>query len=65
MAANSARWGEIKAATEMAKGATVNDSTVMNTIENLKAGMLIVEKDKVYRVTDPMLQNLLRTSKIT
>jgi AAA+ ATPase superfamily predicted ATPase len=64
-AANSARWREIKTAIETAKGTTVNDSTIRNTIENLKAAMLITEKDKVYRVTDPMLQSLLRTSKIT
>ena len=63
--ANSARWKEVKTATETAKGATVNDSTIRNTLENLKAAMLIAEKDKVYRVTDPMLRTLLLTSKIT
>ena len=63
--ANSARWKEVKTATETAKGATVNDSTIRNTLENLKAAMLIAEKDKVYRVNDPMLRTLLLTSKIT
>jgi hypothetical protein len=63
-AANPARWTEIKIMAEREKGAAVNDSTVQNTIESLKAAMLITEKDKVYRVTDPMLRTLLLTSKI-
>ncbi len=63
-AANSARWREIKAATETAKGNAVNDSSIGNTIENLLAAMLITEKEKVYEVTDPMLRMLLRSSKI-
>ena len=62
-AANSARWSEIKNAIVTAKGTMVNDSTVRNTIENLKASMLLTEQDKIYRITDPMLQNLMRTSK--
>jgi len=63
-AANSARWSEIKTAAEAAKGAAVNDSTVMNTIDNLKASMFLAERDKVYQVTDPVLRGLLRTSRI-
>jgi hypothetical protein len=63
-ATNSARWSEIKTAIEAVKGNTINDSTVNNTIENLEAAMLITEKEKVYRVTDPILQTLLRNSKI-
>jgi len=62
--ANPARWSEIKTVVEREKGSLVNDSTVQNTIENLKAAMLITEKDRVYRATDPMLRTLLLTSKI-
>ena len=62
--ANSARWREIKTAIETTKGTTINDSTISNTLENLKAAMLITEKDKVYQVTDPMLKALLRNAKI-
>jgi uncharacterized protein len=63
-AANSARWREIKSAAETAKGSAVNDSSIGNTIESLLAAMLIVEKDRVYEVPDPMLRMLLRTSRI-
>jgi len=64
-AAISARWKEIKGAIETAKGSTVNDATVQNILENLKAAMLIDEKDNAYRVNDPMLRTLLLTSQIT
>ncbi len=63
-AANSARWREIKSAAETARGITVNDSSIRNTIESLKASMPITEKDKVYQVTDLMLKALLRSAKI-
>ena len=62
--ANPARWTEIKTMIEREKGTAVNDSTVQNTIENLKTALLVTEKDRVYRVTDPMLRALLVTSKI-
>jgi AAA+ ATPase superfamily predicted ATPase len=64
-AATSARWNEIKGAIETRKGSTVNDATVYNILENLKAAMLIDEKEKVYRINDPMLRTLLLTSQIT
>lgn len=64
-AATSARWKEIKGAVETRKGSTVNDATVYNILESLKAAMLIDEKEKVYRVNDPMLRTLLLTSQIT
>jgi AAA+ ATPase superfamily predicted ATPase len=63
--ATSSRWGEIKGAIEKARGSAVNDATVLNTLENLKAAMLIDEKDNAYRVGDPMLRTLLLTSQIT
>jgi len=63
--ATSARWKEIKGAIETAKDSTVNDATVQNILENLKAAMLMDEKDNVYRVNDPMLRILLLTSQIT
>jgi len=65
VAATSARWKEIKGAVETRKGSTVNDATVYNILESLKAAMLINEKEKVYRVNDPMLRTLLLTSQIT
>ena len=61
-AATFARWSEVKGAVEIRKGSPVNDATLLNIIESLKAAMLIDEKEKVYRVTDPMLQTLLLTS---
>jgi len=61
----SARWNEIKGAIEMRKGSAVNDATVYNILKSLKAAMLINEKEKVYRVNDPMLRTLLLTSQIT
>jgi AAA+ ATPase superfamily predicted ATPase len=64
-AAISARWKEIKGAIKTAKGFTVNDATVQNILESLKAAMLIDEKDNTYRVNDPMLRTLLLTSQIT
>jgi len=64
-AATSARWKEIKGAVETRKDSTVNDATVYNILESLKAAMLIDVKEKVYRVNDPMLRTLLLTSQIT
>lgn len=64
-AATSARWKEIKGAVETRKGYAVNDATVYNILESLKAAMLINEREKVYRVNDPMLRTLLLTSQVT
>jgi hypothetical protein len=64
-AATAARWTEIKGAVEIAKGSTVNDATVYNVLESLKAAMLIKEEKGVYRVEDPMLRTLLLTTKLT
>ncbi|MEM2971822.1 MAG: ATP-binding protein [Candidatus Bathyarchaeia archaeon] len=64
-AATSARWTEIKGAVEIAKASPVNDATIYRIIENLKAAMLIEEKENVYRINDPMLRTLLLTSQIT
>lgn len=64
-AATPARWTEIKGAVEIAKASTVNDATVYRIIENLKAAMIIQEKENVYRVDDPMLRTLLLTSQVT
>lgn len=61
----SARWKEIKNAIEARKGSSVNDATIQNIIENLKAAMLIEEHEGVYTVKDPMLKALLLTSQIT
>lgn len=63
--ATPARWTEIKGAVEIAKASTVNDATIYRIIENLKAAMLIEEKENVYRIDDPMLRTLLLTSQIT
>jgi AAA+ ATPase superfamily predicted ATPase len=63
-AATSARWKETKGAIEARKGA-VNDATIQNVLENLKAAMLIEKKDGVYAVQDPMLRTVLLTSQIT
>lgn len=63
--ATSARWSEIKGAVEIVKASAVNDATIYRIIENLKAAMLIEEKDKTYRTNDPMLRTLLLTSQIT
>jgi len=63
-AAISARWSEIKGAIESRKG-LVNDATVYSVLGTLKAAMLIEEKEKSYRVGDPMLRTLLLTSQIT
>jgi AAA+ ATPase superfamily predicted ATPase len=64
-AATSARWKELRGAIETAKGSAVNDATVRNILENLKAAMLINEEEGAYRVGDPMLRTLLLTSQIT
>lgn len=63
--ATSARWTEIKGAVEITKASPVNDATIYRIIENLKAAMLIEEKENVYRINDPMLRTLLLTSQIT
>lgn len=60
----SARWREIKNAVEIRRGSLVNDATIYNIIENLKAKMLIGEDEGVYVVKDPMLRTLLLTSQI-
>ena len=64
-AATSARWSEVKGAVEIGRGSPVNDATVYNILESLKAGTLIDEEEKVYRVKDPMLRTLLLTSQTT
>lgn len=64
-AATAARWTEIKGVVEIGKGSTVNDATIYNILESLKAAMLIKEEKKVYRVDDPMLRTLLLTTKLT
>lgn len=64
-AATVARWGEIKGAVEARKGSAVNDATIYNILESLKAAMLIEEAEGVYRVNDPMLRTLLLTSRLT
>lgn len=61
-AATSAHWNEIRGAIEIRKGSPVNDATVYNILQNLKAAMLVEEKENVYRVNDPMLRTLLLTS---
>jgi len=43
----------------------IYDATVYNILESLKAGTLIDEEEKVYRVKDPMLRTLLLTSQTT
>ncbi len=45
-------------------GSPVNDATVYNVLEGLKASMLIDEQEKVYRVNDPVPRTLLLTAKI-
>jgi hypothetical protein len=65
VAATSARWREIKAAIETRRNSVLNDATVQNTLENLKAAMLINEEEGIYTVKDPMLRELLLTSQIT
>ncbi|MBC7107666.1 MAG: ATP-binding protein [Methanomassiliicoccales archaeon] len=64
-AATPARWAEMKGAVEIAKASAVNDATIYRIIENLKAAMLVEEKENVYRISDPMLRTLLLTSQIT
>ncbi len=64
-AATAARWTEIKGAVEIGKGSTVNDATIYNILESLKAAMLIKEEKEVYRVDDPMMRTLLLTTKLT
>lgn len=65
VAATSARWKEIKAAIEARRASVPNDATVQNALENLKAAMLISEKEGIYTVKDPMLRTLLVTAQIT
>ena len=61
-AVKASSWTELKTAVCLAKGSIVNDSTVDRIVKNLKAGMLIYEKNGRYRVEDPMLRSLLLTS---
>jgi AAA+ ATPase superfamily predicted ATPase len=63
--ATSARWNEIREAIRIRQGSTVNDGTVRNTLESLKAGMMIEETDGTYRVIDPMLRTLLLSQTLT
>jgi hypothetical protein len=65
IATTSARWKEIKAAIETRRNSVPNDATVQNALENLKAAMLLDEKEGIYTVKDPMLRTLLLTSQIT
>lgn len=62
VATTPARWKEVKNAIEARKGSPVNDATVQNVVENLKAAMLLEEREGVYVVKDPMLKTLLLTS---
>jgi AAA+ ATPase superfamily predicted ATPase len=64
-AATSARWTEIREAMAIRRGSSVNDASVHNVLEKLKAAMLIDEEESVYRVNDPMLRTLLLTSQVT
>lgn len=64
-ASTSARWSEVKGAIEARRRSPVNDATVYNVLERLKASMLIDEKERVYKVNDPVLRTLLLTAKIT
>ena len=50
---------------EARRRSPVNDATVYNVLEGLKASMLIDEQEKVYRVIDPVLRTLLLTAKIS
>ncbi len=61
----SARWSEIKGAVEGGKGSTVNDGTIYNIIDNLKAAMIIIEEENVYKVNDPLMRSILIRSQIT
>jgi len=75
--ATSARWSEVKGAIEARtrKGSrsSVNDATVHNVLESLKAAMLIEEErqqegavgGRVYTVRDPMLRTLLLTTRMS
>jgi AAA+ ATPase superfamily predicted ATPase len=56
-----ASWSEIRRALEQRKG-SVNDATVHNILENLKASMLIQEENGLYRIVDPMLRSFLLSS---
>lgn len=60
-AAISARWREIRGAIGAARGTPVNDATVRNVLEKLKAAMLIDERGDAYSVSDLMLRTLLLT----
>ncbi|GBC73844.1 hypothetical protein HRbin04_01251 [archaeon HR04] len=60
----SARWRDVKNVIETRRGGSVNDATIYNIIENLKAAMLIGEDEGVYVVKDPILRSLLLTSQI-
>ena len=51
-------------AVETRRGSSVNDATVYNILESLKAAMLVDEREKIYRVNDPMLRTLLLTSQL-
>jgi len=64
-AATSARWSEVKGAMEARRRSPVNDATVYNVLEGLKAAMLIDEQERVYRINDPVLRTLLLTAKIS
>lgn len=74
--ATSARWSEVKGAIEARRRShsSVNDATVRNVLESLKAAMLIQEdqpqevdagRGGVYKVRDPMLRTLLLTTRIS
>jgi hypothetical protein len=67
--ATSARWSEVKGAIDARRRnrSPVNDATVHNVLESLKAAMLINEQPEengVYRVGDPMLRLLLLTTRM-
>lgn len=64
-AATGARWSEVRGAVQARKGPGVNDATIKNILEALRAAMFIDETDGVYRVADPMLRTLLLTSRLT
>ena len=64
-AAISSRWYEIGEANRIRQSFTVNDGTVRNILESLKAGMMIEETDGTYRVIAPMLRALLLSQTLT
>ncbi len=59
-----ARWSQVRRVLETHLGKKVNDGSLKNIIDALKASFLVRKRDKTYTIIDPVIQRLLHSGKI-